>query len=65
MHARPKIFQILIAKKLRRWLLIAQYPFVDKTCAPARARRNYWRLCQKYPGIMTVLKLNELSVYER
>jgi len=37
--------EILIIKKLRRWQLIARYPFVDKSCPPARARRNFWRLC--------------------
>jgi putative SOS response-associated peptidase YedK len=40
MHARPQIRDILIAQKLRRWSLIAQHPFVDLTCPPARARRK-------------------------
>jgi hypothetical protein len=64
MHARPEIREILVAKKLRRWLLIAKYNFVDPTCPPARARRNYWRLCAKYPEIAVRLKLNVASVYE-
>jgi hypothetical protein len=63
-HARPAVRRILIAKKLKRWLLIAQYPFVDRTCSPGRARRNYRRLCQRYPDIMAELKLTELAVYD-
>lgn len=64
MHARPEIRTILIAKKLKRWTLIAKYPAVYPGYSPARARRNYWRLCAKYPEIMAMLNLNELSVYE-
>jgi hypothetical protein len=64
MHARPQIRDILIAKKMRRWSLIAQHPFVDPTCPPSRARKNFWRLCTRYPDIRTKLGLSELSVYE-
>jgi hypothetical protein len=63
MHARPEIREILIIKKLRRWQLIARYPFVDKSCPPARARRNFWRLCAKHPEIAIRLGLSATSVY--
>ena len=63
MHARPEIREILIAKKLRRWLLVAHYNFVDPTCPPARARRNFWRLCAKHPQIAARLGLSATSVY--
>lgn len=29
MHARPQVREILIAKKMQGWCLIAQHPFVD------------------------------------
>ncbi|HWY59895.1 MAG TPA: hypothetical protein VNZ03_35865 [Terriglobales bacterium] len=64
MHARPEIREILISKKLRRWCLIAQYPLVYPDYSPTRARRNYWRLCQRYPEIMTKVGLSILSVYQ-
>jgi hypothetical protein len=63
MNARPQVREILISKKLRRWLLIAQYPFVDKACSPARARKNYQRLCARYPLIMKRLGLHEFSAF--
>ena len=65
MHARPEIREVLIGMKLRRWCLISTHPFVDKSCPPARARRNYWRLLAKYPEIAAKLGLSEISVYER
>ena len=63
MHARPEIRQILIIKKLKLWLLVAQHPSVDRTCPPSRARRNYWRLLSKYPQVGAKLNLPAASVY--
>lgn len=40
MHARPQIREILIAKKLRRWLLIAKYPFMDRSCFPQTSAKE-------------------------
>ena len=64
MHARPQIRDILIAKKMRRWSMIARCPLIDPSCPPSRARKNFWRLCSRYPEILAKLKLSELSVYE-
>ena len=47
MHARPEIRDILVARALRRWILIAHHPFVDRSCPPARARRNYWKAVRR------------------
>jgi hypothetical protein len=44
MRARPEIREILISRKMRRWSMIAQHPFVDLTCQPSQARRNFLRL---------------------
>jgi hypothetical protein len=63
MHARPEIRQILIAKKLKRWSLIAKFPIIDPACPPSRARRNYWRLFAKYPQIAARLGMTIGSVY--
>jgi hypothetical protein len=64
MHVRPEFREILIAKKMRRWCNIARWCPLDRRCPPARARKNYWRLCAKYPHIMRRLGLNPASVYE-
>jgi len=64
MNARPAIRQRLIEIRMRRWLLVAKHPFVAPACPPARARKNYWRLCARFPEVMQRLNLNELSVYE-
>jgi hypothetical protein len=63
MRARPEIRDILIAKKLKRWLLIAQHPFVDRSCPPARARRNYQRLFAKHSELAKRLGLSITGVY--
>jgi hypothetical protein len=63
MHARPQVRDILVAMKLRRWVLLARHPFIDKNCKPSRARRNYWRLFAKYPQIAAQLGLSIISVY--
>jgi hypothetical protein len=63
MHARQQIRDILIAKKMRRWSLIAQYPLVDPSCPPSRARRNFWKLLNRYPELARRLGLSAASVY--
>ena len=63
MRARPQIRDILVAKKLQRWSLIAKFPFVDRSCPPARARRNFWRLFAKHRDLANRLGLSITSVY--
>ena len=63
MHARPEIRDVIIAQKLRRWCLLAKYPGVEPGCPPARARRNFHRLCARHPQIAQKLGLSAASVY--
>ena len=63
MHARPQVREILIRKKMQQWLLIAHYPQVYPRCPTWRARKNYQRLCCRYPHIMKRLNLNEFSAF--
>jgi hypothetical protein len=35
MNARPQVRDILIAKKMQRWVLLSKYLFVDRGCTPA------------------------------
>jgi hypothetical protein len=64
MNARPQIREKLLELKMNRWALIAKYPSIDRKCTAARARKNFWRLCQRYPAIMKRLGLSVLSVYK-
>ncbi len=64
MNARPQIREKMIERKLLRWQRIARWHPFDRSCPPARARKNYWRLCAKYPHIMQRLGLSEISVYQ-
>lgn len=64
MHVRPQFREIVIAKKMLRWCSIARSWPLDRRCEPARARKNYWRLCARYPEIMQRIGLTEASVYE-
>jgi hypothetical protein len=63
-NARPEIRQRLIEIKMARWCRRAKYKFLDPTCPASRARKNYWRLCARYPQIMQRLGLSEISVYQ-
>jgi exonuclease III len=63
MNGRPQIRECMIRTKMQRWCLIARHGFVDRSCPPSRARRNYWRLVAKYPQIAAELGLSEVSVY--
>jgi hypothetical protein len=63
MNARPQVREILIRQKMQRWLMIAKHPFMDRSCPTWRARKNYQRLCAKYPAIMQQLGLNEFSAF--
>jgi hypothetical protein len=65
MRARPEVKEILISHKLRRWSMIAQHPFVDPTCPPSRARRNFLRLLSRYPDTARRLNLSVASAYPR
>jgi hypothetical protein len=65
MRARPEVKEILISHKLRRWLMIAQHPFVDLTCQPSQARRNFLRLLARYPDTARRLNLTVASAYPR
>jgi hypothetical protein len=64
MHARATIRPHLIAIRLRRWWLISRHPSVNPACPPPRARKNFWRLCRKYPEVAAQLGLTELSVFD-
>jgi hypothetical protein len=63
MNARPQVREVLIRKKLQRWCLIARYRFIESGYPRARARKNFWRLCERYPEIALKLGFNEGSVY--
>jgi hypothetical protein len=65
MNARPQIREILIGKKMKRWRLIAQYRFVDPSCPPSRARKNFWRLLGKYPQIAAKLGAFRKSAFTK
>lgn len=65
MRARPEVKEILISHKLRKWSMIAQHPFVDPTCPPSRARRNFLRLLARYPEMARKLNLGIASAYPR
>lgn len=61
MHVRPQFRDILIAQKMTKWCRMARWEVPALRC---RARRNFWRLCARYPHVMHRLKLRESSVYE-
>jgi hypothetical protein len=48
---------------VKRWLMIAKHPFMDRSCPTWRARKNYQRLCARYPAIMTKLGYDEFSAF--
>lgn len=67
MNARKVVRDTIIRKKFIYWKDVARNPACYRgtkgTCPPSRARKNYWRLCAKYPEIMSKLGWDEASVY--
>jgi vancomycin permeability regulator SanA len=63
MHARPQVKEILIAKKMHRWVLISNHPTVDRSCSTARARKNYQRLFYRYRELAAKIGLHEWSAF--
>jgi hypothetical protein len=64
MRARPEVRDGLIAFKIRRWRTIALNRLAFHGYSVTQARKNYWRLCVRYPEIMTKLGLNATSVVQ-
>lgn len=63
MHARPRIREAIVSQKMKRWCLVAKFPQVYPSYSRARARKNFHRLCARYPEIAAKLGLDESSVY--
>ena len=63
MNARPQVREILVARKLDRWVRIARYEYIEPSFPRARARKNFWRLFHRYPEIAQRIGLHEWSVY--
>lgn len=63
MNARKAIRDAIIRKRLWHWKAIALNRSVYGSCLPSQARKNFWRLCARYPEIAADLGLNEGSVY--
>jgi hypothetical protein len=63
MNARPQVREILIAKKMKHWWVVVKCRLIDPACPTSRARKNYQRLCARYPQIMQRLGLDEFSAF--
>jgi len=63
MRARPEVREILIARKLRRWSLIAQYPSFYPQYSASKARRNYLKLLARYPELARRMNLGLRDAY--
>jgi hypothetical protein len=63
MNARKPIRDAIIRKKFWHWKRLALNQSAYGSCPPSRARKNFWRLCARYPEIAAKLGLNEGSVY--
>jgi len=63
MNAREVVRKTLLRKKIIHWRTVACGFTCNETCPRSRARKNYWRLCARYPEIMRSLGWDEGSVY--
>jgi hypothetical protein len=64
MRARPEIRDFLIAFKIKRWKTIARNSSAFGGYSVSQARKNYWRLCARYPEVMKHLGLSATSVVQ-
>jgi hypothetical protein len=64
MNARKPVRDAIIRKRFWHWKAVAlTRSSYGQSCPPSRARKNFWRLCARYPEIAADLGLNEGSVY--
>lgn len=63
MRARPEVKRILISERLRKWAMVGRRPSAYPNISATRARRNYARLCARYPDIARSLGLDATSAY--
>jgi hypothetical protein len=61
MNARLVVKEILIARKLKRWSIIARCGLIEPSLPRARARKTYWRLFKRYREIAERIGLHEWS----
>jgi hypothetical protein len=64
MNAKPAIREHLIARRMKYWLDIAQFPLMNTRVPTWRARKNFWALQKRYPELAKRLGLTEVSVFE-
>jgi len=62
MNARGEIRDALLVRKMKRWLLIAQYP-AGRACPVWQARKNCWALLRKYPALAAQHGFTATSVF--
>jgi hypothetical protein len=62
-NARKEIREALLIKKMKHWALVARHPFVGKGCPAWRARKNFWALQKRYPGLAAKYGLTATSVF--
>jgi hypothetical protein len=64
MNARKPVRDAIVRHKLWQWKAIAlNRSAYGTSCPPSQARKNFWRLCARYPEIAARLGLDEGSVY--
>jgi len=64
MNARKAVRDAIIRKKMLFWKTAAQTPHFSKsTCLPSRARKNFWRLIDRYPEIAAGFGFDAGSAY--
>ena len=64
MNARKIVRDRLICLKLSHWRAVARgFSHDGPECPPSQARKNFWRLCARYPELMRRLGYDEGSVY--
>jgi len=64
MHARPKVRDVILLAKMKRWLAIVRQPFLSRKHTTTQARRNYLRLVRRHESLATAHNLTEQAAFE-
>ena len=64
MHARPKVRDVILANKMRRWLGIVRQPFLSRRHTTSQARRNYLKLVRTHEALAAAHNLTEQAAFE-
>ena len=64
MNASPIVRELLLVRKMKRWLAIIRQPYLSRKHTTAQARRNYLKLVRRHHALAAANNLTERAAFE-